>query len=248
MSYIKSITRRSFIEGAARTGLIVPLATPLIVSGCKSEEKSDHGEGAPESKPASQPGSAPSSKPSVTGGLPAGVPLVKPTDWDAIAFNTARGKAGAIPESYIDDITGPDGVKKHLGKHLPYQPGSIPKDRMLESYLAIMWGDPSKGYTMHPNAPKSEKNPEGHWYDWIRVARTTDDSSEIETRFDNWPKPTDAVKGRIVGAKAKDPADNGGKNTVYLTQLPPGAKSGDVLRVWAHCLTHGEYIDFITLA
>ena len=36
-----------------------------------------------------------------------------------------------------------------------------------------------------------------------------------------------------------------GKNTVYLCKLPDGLQKGDTVRIWAHCLTHGEYVDFI---
>lgn len=240
-----STTRRTFLETAARTSLIAPWAGPLVVAGCTSENAPATGTSEP--KPASKPSSKPASA-SITGGTPAGVPLGKPPEWDPVAFNTERGRQGAIPESYMDDITGPDGVKKHLGKHLPYQPQDVPADRLTAGYLAIMWGDPAKGYAMHPNAARSTENPEGHWYNWIRVAKAGDDTSEVETRFDDWPKPTSAVKGRIVGFKSPDPAEDSGKNTVYLTLLPDGAKPGDTLRIWAHCLTHGEYVDFLTLA
>ena len=33
----------------------------------------------------------------------------------------------------------------------------------------------------------------------------------------------------------------------YLVQLPAGLVSGDVIRVHANCLTHGEYVDFLTI-
>lgn len=227
--------RRLFLQQSAVAGLALPTVGSLI-TGCASSKSG----GAAKA-------TAAASKPAVTGGTPAGVPLVKPSDWDVVAFNTARGDAGAIPASYMAKIKAADGLPKHLGKHLPYLPKNVPADRAKDGYVSIMWGDPSLGYTMHPNAPKSEKNPEGHWYNWIRVTIEGNEGSEVETKFDDWPKCTDAVKGMIIGLEDADPSVNGGKNSVYLAQVPTAAKSGDTLRIWAHCLTHGEYVDFVKL-
>lgn len=219
--------RRTFLQQSAVAGLALP-TLGSVISGCAST-------------------ATPASAPAVTGGTPAGVPITRPSTWDVVAFNTARGDAGAIPASYMEKIKAADGLPQHLGKHLPYLPSGVPADRVPADYLSIMWGDPKLGYTMHPNAPKSESNPEGHWYNWVRVALEGNEGSQVETRFDDWPKCTDAVKGQLVGFEDPDPSVNGGKNSIYLAQLPAGAKSGDVLRIWAHCLTHGEYLDFVTL-
>ena len=240
--------RRSFISTTARAGLFVPLATPMVGSlgGCKRETSPDDALG--ESAGASAGEGAAATPSPITGETPSGVPAELPTDWDAVKFNLERGQRGAIPEAYMGDIKGPDGVPKHLGKHLPYVPNGIPDDRLPSGYLPIMWGNPELGYAKHPNAPRSEENPEGPWYDWIRVAKAGEPATELETRFDEWPKPTEAVQGRIIGADGKDPTEDSGKNTAYLALLPEGCKPGDVLRVWAHCLTHGEYVDFVTLS
>lgn len=176
------------------------------------------------------------------------IPFTRPENWDPIAYNRKRGNRGAIPKSYLPSINGPDGVKKHLGKHLPYIPEldckTIPK-----GYLPLMWGDPAKGYTMHPNAPKSEANNfEGHWYSWIRLRKATPWYAETAmTVFSGWPKTCAKDNGiyRVMGNK--EITEDGGIYTVYLVKLPGDVKKGDTLRVWAHCLTHGEYIDFIRL-
>ena len=143
----------------------------------------------------------------MTGGAPAGVPIARPSDWDVVKFNIARGDAGAIPAGYMAKIKAPDGLPQHLGKHLPYLPSGLPADRAKDGYLAVMWGDPKLGYTMHPNAPKSAENPEGHWYNWIRVALEGNEGSEVETKIDDWPKDSG---GLIVGFEDPDPAANSG--------------------------------------
>lgn len=168
------------------------------------------------------------------------VPTSKPAGWDPIAFNLERGNAGAIPESYHESINGPDGELKHVGKHLPYWPEL--DTEIPEGMVAIMWGDPSKGHARHPNAPTSEDNPEGHWYDWIRVRKATDaDAEEAESRFPAWPG-----EGYLVQGGGELTGDDG-KNTIYLVRLPSDVQPGDEIRIYANCLTHGEYVDFLTM-
>lgn len=225
-------SRRAFLQHlAASTGAVVLL--PQVVA-CGSNA-------------ASEPPSEPTA--STVGGEtvdPLAIPQTKPADWDPIAFNRARGNAGAIPESYLADVNGPDGELKHLGKHLPYVPnldsGVAP---IAEGMLAIMWGDPSKGHAMHPNAAPTGENPDGHWYDWIRVREASAEAAELESRFSGWPAVGAEDNGAYAALEGGDPTADAGKNTVYLVQLPPDVRSGDVIRIHAHCRTHGEYVDFL---
>lgn len=176
----------------------------------------------------------------------ASIPKARPKSWDPIAYNRERGNDGAIPESYLESINGPDGEKKHLGKHLPYQ---VQHDDVPEGSIAIMWGNPDLGYAKHPNAEKSDKNPEGHWYNWIRVRKATDEEAkEVESKYSAWPVIGDKDTGAFAAEKGDDPGEDSGKNTIYIAKLPDGLKSGDTVRIYAHCLTHGEYVDFLTLA
>jgi hypothetical protein len=181
---------------------------------------------------------------------PAAPPLAKPDAWDPIAYNRDRGNAGAIPQRYREAINGPDGVKKHLGKHLPYQP-ELTTEVVPEGHLALMWGDPKKGYTRHPNADRGPANDnEGHWYNWVRIRKAVegDDAAQVQSDFSGWPRTAEADSGKYVGLAGKEIASEQGKNTIYLVRLPKDVKAGDTVRVWAHCLTHGEYVDFLTLA
>jgi hypothetical protein len=220
-------SRRAFLQQlAASTGAVVLL--PQVVACGSSVE--------PEPRPAPTP----------TGGGetvadPLAVPRTKPADWDAIAFNRARGNAGAIPESYLADVNGPDGELKHLGKHLPYVPNldstvvTVPGGA-----LALMWGDDTRSYPRHPAVA-------GHWYDWVRVRRATDDDAEeIESRFAGWPEVGEGQQPYLV-SDGGDLATDGGKNTVYVVQLPPGVGPGDTVRVIGHCTLHGEYVDFLVV-
>lgn len=174
------------------------------------------------------------------------IPLAKPDDWDPLAFNMARGATGSIPEIYMAKIHGEDGMTAHLGKHLPYVPGGV---EVPEGHLALMWGDPALGNAKHPNAPVGTEGYErGHWYDWVRVRKSTaDDAPEAETLFDGWPELGDAATGTYQVLGEGEITDEGGKNTVYVVRLPEGVASGDVVRVHAHCLYHGEYVDFVTV-
>ncbi len=177
------------------------------------------------------------------GGPP--VPLSRPPNWDPIAFNRARGNAGFIPDSYLGSINGPDGETKHLGKHLPF---IVEAEGVPAGYVALMWGDPARGYARHPNAPASQSNPQGHWYNWIRVRKAFDgEAQQLESRFSNWPEASEADNGAYLVLGGGDIAADGGRNTIYLTAIPDDCRIGDIVRIWAHCLTHGEYVDFVTI-
>lgn len=174
------------------------------------------------------------------------LPRVREPSWDAIAFNRARGNAGAIPESYRGKINGPDGVAQHLGKHLPFVPKLPSTVPVPAGMMALMWGDPALGHARHPNAPVSPALPTGHWYDWIRVRRATDrEAEERESRFSSWPHASPADRGQLVALAGEDPAADEGRNTVYVVALPEATQPGEWVRIHAHCLTHGEYVDFV---
>jgi hypothetical protein len=176
---------------------------------------------------------------------PLAIPLSKPARWEPIAFNRARGHAGAIPESYWPSIDGDDGAANHLGKHLPYIPTAADATAP-EGMVAIMWGDPEKGHARHPNAVRSDANQgEGHWYNWIEIREATDDDApSARSTYPEWPGDAD---GGFAVAGGGELTDDGGKNTVYLAALPAGVGPGDTVRIYAHCLTHGEYVDFLVL-
>jgi len=175
------------------------------------------------------------------------IPTQKPEDWDPIAYNRKRGNAGAIPKSYLDDINGPQGEKKHLGKHLPYVP-AIDAALVPAGFIALMWGDPAKGHAKHPNAIKNESNDyNGHWYNWIRVQKAMPGAQAIQSDYPSWTGKDDGTASYAVFGGGEIGADKG-KNTIYLAALPEGLRSGDTLRIYAHCLTHGEYVDFLTLS
>lgn len=171
------------------------------------------------------------------------IPKQAPADWNPIAFNKTRGNQGAIPKSYHESINGADGDAKHLGKHLPY---TVTHPEIPAGSIALMWGDPSKGHAKHPNAAKSDKNPEGHWYNWIRVRKATDgEAQEVESKYSAWPIIGGRDNGAYLAQQGKDPAADSGKSTIYLAKLPAEVKPGDLVRIHAHCLTHGEYVDFL---
>jgi hypothetical protein len=175
-------------------------------------------------------------------------PLAPPAGWDAIAWNRDRGNAGYIPDSYLPDINGPVGETDHLGKHLPFVP-EVDAQLVPGGFLAIMWGDPARGHARHPNAVRSEANQfEGHWYNWIRVRKATNsDAEELESTYTEWPGsgPDDSGAYAVLGGG--DITADSGKNTIYLAALPADVRSGDTVRIWAHCLTHGEYVDFLVV-
>ncbi|MDJ0762520.1 MAG: hypothetical protein QNJ97_05970 [Myxococcota bacterium] len=231
--------RRAFLkELAAFTGGMA--IAPMVVS-CGGGQKG----AIPPAKPDEV-------KPPVTvdtkGSDPDAIPLVQPVDWDPLVFNRKRGNAGAIPASYHADINGPDGVNKHLGKHLPYIP-ELPEGLVPNGYLPLMWGNPELGYARHPNAPKGDPAyPEGHWYNWVLVRKAVDqDVEEVHSQFTSWPEPGDDQSGQFAVFGGGDITADSGKNTVYLVALPKDVTKGDLIRVYGHCLYHGEYVDFVTI-
>ena len=175
------------------------------------------------------------------------VPTTKPNDWNAIEFNRARGNAGAIPESYWKSINGLDGEKKHLGKHLPYIP-EVDAALVPAGFIALMWGDPAKGYAKHPNSAKSEAKPEGHWYNSIKIRKAVEgEAEELQSNFSDWPGIAEGDNGSYAVFGGGKMTDDGGRNAIYLAALPKDVQKGDTIRIWAHCLTHGEYVDYITV-
>lgn len=174
------------------------------------------------------------------------LPLTHDDGWDPMAYNRERGLAGAIPDSYLDDITGPDGDEQHLGKHLPYVP-AVDASLLPAGMVAIMWGDPDKGHAKHPNAVRSEaNNHEGHWYNWIRVRKATaEDAEELQSAYSEWPGTLPEDNGAYAVFGEGSITDDSGKNTIYLAAIPSDVQSGDWVRIHAHCLTHGEYVDFL---
>lgn len=171
------------------------------------------------------------------------LPIARPRGWDPVSFNQQRGAAGAIPPDYMAEINAPDGLIEHLGKHLPFVPAGV---RTPSGMLALMWGDPRLGYARHPNEPVTPENPTGHWYDWIRIRRSFDGTAEeLESRFSAWPFGATADNGRFAALSGTDPAEDEGRNTVYVASLPSDVRPGEWIRVHGHCLTHGEYVDFV---
>jgi desulfoferrodoxin (superoxide reductase-like protein) len=160
------------------------------------------------------------------------VPSYRPEGWNPIQYNLERGLKGAIPESYHESITGVDGDLLHIGKHIPYL-APIDPTVVPEGYIALMMGDARRGYAQHPNT-------ESHWYDWVKIS-VEGASTVYKNEFNAWP-----TSNNIISLNG-DTSANGGKETVYLVKLPPGASAGDTIRVIAHCSSHGEYVDFITL-
>lgn len=175
-----------------------------------------------------------------------GIPQEKPKNWNAVEFNINRGiYGGKIPKSYHKEIQGEDGIKKHLGKHLPYVP-ALKEGRVPKGYLPVMFGDVHKRYAAHPNAPKSKEDKDGHWYTWIKVRKSTPAAaSEVTTWFENWPNCSKSATAKYMPYKGDDITEDGGRNTIYLVKLPEDVKSGDIVRVWGYCINHGEYIDFL---
>ena len=170
---------------------------------------------------------------SESGGSTSGVPASRPRGWNPIEFNRNRGlNEGTIPESYHQSINGADGDLLHVGKHLPYL-APVSPELVPEGYVAIMMGDLNRGYAQHPNS-------EEHWYNWIDIG-LEGDSNLYRSRFSAWPD------GSNIALGGGDVSGNGGKDTIYLIELPPGAKAGLSIRVIANCNKHGQYVDFLSL-
>ena len=240
-----SIRRRDFIRTVGGAGAALWTGSGLVGCGgsAKARKTSDAGAGGKASAGASSAGAA---KAPATKAGPSAFevpPAKRPDNWDVVDYNVRRGEVGFIPKKYMVDIHNPGGIEGHLGKHLPYvvKPAAA---RVSDGLLTLGWGDPAKGYAQHPNAPRTDANPEGHWYNWIRVSPEGDPRLEVTTTFDDWPKST---TGQLAAMTGDDPADNGGRNSIYLARLPDGLAPGDWVRVWAHCLTHGEYVDFLQI-
>lgn len=176
------------------------------------------------------------------------VPQVIPRNWDPIEFNIVRGNAGHIPASYLPDVNGPNGSWDHVGKHLPYVV-TLDGGETPEGYVALMWGDQEKGHTPHPNERRGEANNyEGHWYNWIRIRKATlSEAEELQSTYSEWPGLADGDSGAFAVHGGGDIEADGGRQTIYLAALPSDVQSGDIVRIHAHCLTHGEYVDFVQI-
>jgi hypothetical protein len=236
----KHFTRRDFFHRVAgATGTLV--LAPYLV-GCEPTSTPDR---APTAMPILEP-VAPTETPAAE---PPSVPLERPAGWDALAFNKRRGNAGAIPASYLDDINGPDGDARHLGKHLPFLPALDPGSSCPAGMLAIMWGDPSKGYARHPNAASTEENPEGHWYNWIRLRKATagDTSGRSRATTGAGPRSNPETMAPTRLARATTLRVMAVRTPSTWRSSRPTWVPGDLVRVHAHCLTHGEYVDFVQL-
>jgi hypothetical protein len=241
-------SRRKFLEAlAGATGAVVLMP---VVTACKKKDEGGSETAQPPKEPAKDAPKKeePKKEEPAKAAAPKQPPTAKPDGWDPIAYNKERGNAGAIPKSYHDSINGPDGDNKHLGKHLPYQP-KAPAKMVPEGFIAIMWGDPDKGYAKHPNAKKGPANKgEGHWYNWIKIRKAGEgEAEELQSEYSDWPGTGEGDSGKYAVFGGGKIEDDGGKNTIYLAGLPKDLKAGDTIRIWAHCLTHGEYVDFLTL-
>jgi hypothetical protein len=227
---MKRLDRRSFLENLTATAAAFVLAP--VATACSGDDSS----------------ASTTTTTTTTSGAddPLAIPRTKPAAWDPIAFNRERGNAGAIPESYRADINGPDGPMKHLGKHLPYVP-AVDRSAVPAGFIALMWGDPSVGHAKHPNAVRNESNHnEGHWYDTITIRKAVEGpAAEMESTYPEWPTATGNGAYASLGGGPITADD--GKNTIYLARLPDDVRSGDLVRIHAHCLTHGEYVDFLTV-
>lgn len=233
---MRALDRRQVLGGFAAAGLVA-----LLPAACATREPPPP---APLDPPEPRTPDVPHA---ATEGHPGAVPWERPEGWNPIAFNRDRGNAGFIPESYRAAINGPDGATAHLGKHLPYVP-ALAADAVPAGFLAIMWGDPAKGHAKHPNAAPSEELPGGHFYDWIRVRKAVHGiATEVESTFTSWPDSGAGDSGRYTADGGPAPTDESGKDTVNLCRLPEDVRPGDLVRIHAHCRTHGEYVDFVVV-
>jgi len=240
----RGASRREFFEQLA----LVTGATVLVPAVTACEPKPTE----PASRRTAPTGSGTAPRPAARRRVaadPLAVPAAPPTGWDAMAFNLKRGEAGAIPAAYLLQIKAPGGDHKHLGKHLPYVP-KVSAKLIPGGYLAVMYGDPSKGNARHPSdAPDPARKYIGHWFNWIKIRKAVDGAAqELNNEYPNWPGTSDADrKSHYAVFGGGDIKADSGKNTIYLVKLPAGVKAGDTVRVWGHCLHHGEYVDFLTV-
>ena len=65
--------------------------------------------------------------------------------------------------------------------------------------------------------------------------------------YASWPAGGEGDAGGYAVLGGGDITADGGRDTVYLARLPADVKPGDTVRVHAHCLYHGEYVDFVQL-
>ena len=100
---------------------------------------------------------------------------------------------------------------------------------------------------MHPNAvPREDNDFEGHWYQWITLRKATDGPAvEVTSTYTGWPEVREGDSGSYASHGGGDITRESGVHTVQLAALPPDVQPGDRVRVVAHCLTHGEYVDFL---
>ncbi len=244
MSDEHGANRREFLEQLA----LVTGATVLVpaVTACEPKPAEPASRRTAPTGSGTGPRSAPRRRAAAD---PLAVPKTPPAGWDDMAFNLARGKAGAIPAGYLMQIEAPGGDHKHLGKHLPYVP-KVDAKLIPGGYLAVMYGDASKGNARHPaDAADPAKQFKGHWFNWIKIRKAVDGAAqELKNEYPDWPGRTDAERKELYAVfGGGDIKADSGKNTIFLVKLPADVKSGDTVRIWGHCLLHGEYVDFLTV-
>lgn len=173
------------------------------------------------------------------------LPKTIPAGWDPVTFNRLRGEQGAIPAAYLSDVRAAGGERRFIGMHLPYV--VKPAAGVPEGFLAVMFGDPEKGYAAHPHASHDlEAGEPGHWFQWIRLRKAVAlDTDEVQTNFSSWPEAASADSGRFISVDGSDLHASNGERTAYLVRLPQDVKSGDIVRIHAHCRLHGEFVDFL---
>ena len=90
--------------------------------------------------------------------------------------------------------------------------------------------------------------PKGHFYNWVTIRKSVvEPAEEKRSLFSNWPVTSDSDTGKFTVGSGLDMESDGGKNTTYLVALPSDVAPGDTIRVYGHCLYHGEYVDFLTI-
>jgi hypothetical protein len=236
-------SRREFFErlaGVAGATVLVP-----VVTACEPKPEPAEPARRQRAPGGEPPPPAPRRRRPATS--PMAVPQVKPAGWDPLAFNLKRGEAGAIPDAYMMNIKAEGGMKNHLGKHLPYQP-KVEANRIPAGFVAVMFGDASQGYARHPAAaPRPADDYIGHWFDWIKIRKAVaGPAQEFNNDYPHWPGKPDSEQKLYAVKGGGDIKAKEGKNTIYLVKIPADVKPGDTVRIWGHCLNHGEYVDFLT--